>query len=146
MFEVINFLSKNLRRFYTKDFCSLHIHGLYLYNTQGFIENINLWRTKPTQMFTNRFYNPDNMFYDIQTSSLKYFFKAMTTREKTKSEHELCALLCFKLSWQYSIKRLVSTIVFKFRISGDVRRLMRNFNTIHYILKYKKVGVLSTRI
>ena len=42
-FEVINFLSKNLRRFsYTKDFCSLHIHGLYLYNTQGFIANKNL--------------------------------------------------------------------------------------------------------
>ena len=42
-FEVINFLSKNLRRFsYTKDFCSLHIHGLYLYNTQGFIASKNL--------------------------------------------------------------------------------------------------------
>ena len=33
-------LSKNLRRFsYTKDFCSLHINGLYLYDTQGFIAN-----------------------------------------------------------------------------------------------------------
>ena len=30
-FEVINFLSKNLRFSYTKDFYSLHIHGLYLY-------------------------------------------------------------------------------------------------------------------
>ena len=36
-FEVINFLSKILRFSHTKDFCSLHIHGLYLYNTQGFI-------------------------------------------------------------------------------------------------------------
>ena len=34
------YISKNLRRFfYTKDFCSLNIHGLYLYNTQGFIAN-----------------------------------------------------------------------------------------------------------
>ena len=24
------------------DFCSLHIHGLYLYKTQGFIANTNL--------------------------------------------------------------------------------------------------------
>ena len=42
-FKVINFLSKNLRRFsYTKDFCSLHIHSVYLYNTQGFIADKNL--------------------------------------------------------------------------------------------------------
>ena len=48
-FEVINFLSTNLTRFsYTKDFCSLHIRGLYLSNTQGFIANKNLWRIKKT--------------------------------------------------------------------------------------------------
>ena len=47
--EVINFRSKHSRRIsYLKDFCSLHIHGLYLYNIQGFIANNNLWRTKKT--------------------------------------------------------------------------------------------------
>ena len=53
-FEVINFLSKNLRRFsYTKDFFSLYIHGLYLYDTQGFIQiKTNEEQRKPTQMFT----------------------------------------------------------------------------------------------
>ena len=51
MFEVINFLSKNLRRFsYTKDFCSLHIHGLYLYNTQGFIANKKTMKNKENRL------------------------------------------------------------------------------------------------
>ena len=51
----VMYLAKSRRsRFsYTKDFCSLHIHGLYLYNTQGFIANTNLRRTKKT----------DSMFY-----------------------------------------------------------------------------------
>ena len=50
-FEVINFLNKNSRRFsYTKDLCSLHIHGFYLYNSQGFIANKILLRTKKTYL------------------------------------------------------------------------------------------------
>ena len=51
MFKVINFLSKNLRRFsYTKNFWSLHIHGLYLYNTQGFIANKKTMKNKENRL------------------------------------------------------------------------------------------------
>ena len=58
-FEVINFLSKNLRFSYTKDFCSLHIHGLYLYITPSVLLQIKTYeeQRKPTQIFTNCAYS-----------------------------------------------------------------------------------------